>query len=369
MNNDIQFVEIDAQVLQNQLIKQFENAIGETFYPGDERRLFLQQMVQLIVALKNDINETGKENLLRYATGSTLEELGAFYNASRLLPQKAKTTIKVTLSAAQPQNIIIPPGTRVTPDGVLYFATTKPFNINSGETQVEVEVEATAGGKQYNDFAPGQIKTIVDPVPFVASIENINISFGGTDIETDESFRQRIRIAPASFSTAGPDDAYIFWAKTADINIEDVSVFSPAPGTVKMAVLMKDGELPTQIILDKVAAAVTPKNRRPLTDNVEITVPTVVNYNVSLTYYISQERQTEESSIRDAIEGAGGAVDLYNRWQSSKLKRAINPDYLRNLMLAAGAYRIVVLYPQYSEIGIDQVANVNSILITYGGLT
>ena len=61
----------------------------------------------------------------------------------------------------------------------------------------------------------GQLKTLVDPVPYVASVANITTSEGGADAQTDDSYREDIHGAPERFSTAGPDGAYIYHAKRA----------------------------------------------------------------------------------------------------------------------------------------------------------
>ncbi|MFO7153930.1 MAG: baseplate J/gp47 family protein [Caldicoprobacter oshimai] len=363
--SEINFVEVNAQELANQLLKDFEAALGETLYPGDERRIFLMQLLQVIVGLKNDINQSARQNLLRYATGECLDALGEFYGTKRIPAQKARTTLQFTLSSAQGQAITIPAGTRVTPDGELYFATTRPLTIPAGEMTGTVEAEALEGGARYNNFAPGQIKTLVDPLPYVATVENIDTSAGGADVEDDESYRERIRLAPASFSVAGPERAYIYWAKTADVNIADVAVTSTAPGVVNIVVLMKGGQIPSQDVLDKVAAAVNAKDRRPLTDKVEVAAPEAVTYDINLTYYISADRQAEEAALKQVIEAA---VNQYITWQAERLGRAINPDYLRQLMLNAGAYRIDITSPAFMELEFNQVAQIGNINITYGGL-
>jgi len=362
---NINFVDTDSGKILNDLIKQFETALGQTFYPGDERRIFLQQLAQVIVGLKNDINQSARQNLLRYASGDKLDAIGELYNTPRILAQKAKATIRFTLSSAQTNNIIIPAGTRVTPDGQLYFATIKALVIPAGQTYGDVVAEAAEGGEKYNGFAPGQIKTIVDPVPYVASAANTDTSAGGSDNEDDDNYRERIRLAPESFSVAGPEGAYIYWAKTADVNIADVSVSSPSPGEVQIAVLMKGGQIPTQDIIDAVTAVVSAKDKRPLTDNVQVCAPTEVSYDIDLTYYISADRQAEENALKDAIEAA---IEQYNAWQSEKLGRDVNPDYLRQLMLNAGAYKIDLIAPTYAEIGQNEVAKVRTISVSYGGL-
>lgn len=366
--NKVTFVEVDAAAIENSLINDFEVATGETFYPGDERRIFLLQEVPVLVAQKNDINYTGNQNLLPFAIGEALDGLGTLVGVTRLSAQQALVTIQFTLSGAQVIDITVPSGTRVTPDGVLYFATSSDLIIPSGSTTGNVLSKSLEGGSIYNDFIPGQIKTIVDPVPYIESAVNINTSYDGSDIESDDDYRARIQLAPEGFSTAGPEGAYIYWAKTADTNIQDVSVTSPTPGNVNVYILLKNGQIPTQDILDKVYAEISPKNRRPLTDYVHSLAPTAVNYNISLTYYISTARQSEEESIRAAIEGTDGSIDQYVLWQCGELGRDINPDYLSSLMFSKGAFRIIPTSPVFTPLTDDKVAIVVTKNIIYGGL-
>lgn len=373
--SDINFVTVDAQEINRELVNDFEQALGQTFYPGDERRIFLEQEGQVIVGLKNSINDAARQNLLRYARGEVLDAIGERFDTPRLPAQKAKVTLRFTLSAAQTFAVTIPQGTRATPDGQMYFATTQILVIQAGQTYGDVLAESSDGGEKYNGFAAGQIKTLVDPISYVASVQNIDTSSGGSDIEPDDDgvnvwsgYRERIRQAPNKTSTAGHEDGYIYWAKTADVNIQDVAVTSPAAGQVKITVLMKDGQLPSQQVLDAVLAACSDKKRRPLTDQVIAAAPTTVNYDITLTYYISQENAANETNIRNAIEVTDGAIDQYKAWQSNKLGRAINPDYLKQLMLNAGAFRVDITAPVYTAVDPDKVAAIGTVTITYGGL-
>lgn len=364
MTEDIKFVEVDPKAIENQLISEYENAIGETLYPGDERRIFLMQLVPIITGLKNDINDTAKQNFLKYARGQILDELGGTV-AARLKAQRARVTMEFKLSAPQLAPITISKGTRVTPDGTLYFETIEDLIILNGGESGRVIAEALEEGEKYNKFAPGQIKNIVDPIPYVASAANIDESSGGADIEDDEHYRDRIRQMQESYSTAGPEGAYIYWAKTADANIADVAVTSPSPGVIKIIVLMEEGKLPLQAVLESVYAAASAKNHRPLTDKVEVAAPNEISYNIELTYYISHERSSMENIIRASIEKS---VEEYKLWQCERLGRAINPDYLRQLMLEQGAFRIDITSPVYTEISKDSVAKPSAVKITYGGL-
>ncbi|RII32858.1 baseplate J/gp47 family protein [Clostridium chromiireducens] len=373
--SDMNFVEVDAESINRSLISSFETTLGETLYPGDERRIFLEQETPVIVALKNDINETAKKNLLRYATGETLDAFGEFYSCPRLKADFATVTERFNLSEAQSQDIFIASGKRVTPDGVLYFATTSDSIVPAGATYIDLVLTATQTGEKYNGFTPGQIKTLTDTIPYIASIVNIDTSSGGSDVEADDDgtnvwsgYRERIRLSPQSFSVAGPEGAYEYFALSADSTICDINVSSPSPGVVQIVVLQENGGIPSQYILDKVNDSVSAKNRRPLTDNVKVVASTVLNYDINLIYYIDSKNQTKETYIRNAIEGEGGAIDAYILWQQSNLGKAINPDYLKKLTLNAGADRVNIISPVYTVLTGEKVAKVGNKTITYGGL-
>ncbi|WP_024831596.1 baseplate assembly protein [Ruminiclostridium josui] len=373
--NNINFVEIDSTRLIDSLISLFEESTGEVFYPGDERRQFLSNMAPAIVAIYSSINNTGRQNLLRYATGELLDALGERTDTPRLQPQKASVIMRFTLSAAQTNNITIAAGTRVTPDGKIYFATKDTLVIPAGSLTGDVASLSVEAGASYNGFTPGQISKLVDPVAYVSTVVNIDTSSGGADLEPDDDgintwsgYRERIRQSPAKMSTAGPEDAYMYWAKTADQNISDISITSPSAGQVKITVLMQDGEIPSQAVLDKVYETCNNKKVRPLTDQVITAAPETVTYNIDLTYYVSRDRAAEVNSIRAAIENSGGVVEQYKIWQSGKLGRAINPDSLKQLLLNVGAFRADITSPVYTEIGADAVAACGTMTINYGGL-
>jgi phage-related baseplate assembly protein len=376
--NDINFVTVDSETIKNKIINDTEKTFGETLSPGDERRIFLLQEVPIIVGLKNDINNTGKQNLLRYATGAVLDEFGNRVNTPRNSADYAITTFRYTLSATRTEDTPIAAGKRATPEGELQFATVSDLVIPAGQLTGDVKAKATKTGKKYNGFIPGQIKNIVDTIPYVASVTNIDTSSGGADIESDDDginvwsgYRERIRQAPSGFSTAGPADAYAYWAKSASSNIKDVVVTFPSGGHVLITVLMSDGQMPLQTILDAVLAACNNRKRRPMTDYVTAAAPTQVTYNIDLTYYISSENQALEASIKSAVEGSGGAIETYKAWQCSglgKTIKSINPDELRVLVKAAGASRMVLTSPIYTALNDTEVASIGTITVTYGGL-
>lgn len=374
--SELQFVDIDATTISEELIQSFEEETGETLYPGDERRIFLLNFLPVLVALKNDINNSAKQTLLRYAYGDNLTALCKdWYGVDRLPAQAANVTLRFTLSAVQATDITIPQGTRATPDGILFFQTREDLAIAAGNTYGDVIAEAILSDEDgapepedFNGFTAGQIKILVDPVAFVESVVNTDNSASGANIESDEDLRSRAQIAPESYSVAGPAGAYEYWARTADSTISDVKASSPSAGVVRVVVLQEDGQIPGAELLQKVTDILSADDIRPLTDNVEVVAATPVEYDVDFTYYISTADQTQVSSIRSRIEDSGGIVDQYVAWQAEKLNRDINPDELRKLVLTAGAYRMTVTSPVFAEVDEDEVASIGTINITYGGL-
>lgn len=130
-------------------------------------------------------------------------------------------------------------------------------------------------------------------------------------------------------------------------------------GVVRIVPMCADGEIPDDTVLEKVFAAVNASEVRPLTDRVKVEAPTVEEYDIVLTYYTTA---AEESDCILTVEGAGGAIDQFNKWQSAELGRDINPDKLRALILApsgdgaVGASRVVITSPTFKELNDTTIA-------------
>lgn len=362
---ELNFVETDAEVINNDLVSKFEEHLGETLAYGDERRIFLQGFAYVLADQLNHINETGRSNLLRYAIGGELDALGeTFFKNPRLKAESAKVTLRFTLSQAQSQNVVVPKGARVTPDGELFFATDEAitFPANTTELSQDVSATATSAGSNHNDCSIGSINILVDTNSYISKVENITASNGGTDEETDEEYRERLRESPFAFSVAGPANAYRALAMSVSGDIADVAVYSPSAGVVEIAVVLDDGEIPSESdsVLNKILETCSAKDNRPLTDNVRVVPATAVETNINVTYYIANK----ETAKKAAIEAS---VTDYQSWQYEKIGRAISPDKLRSLMYGAGAARVEITEPTYQALAENEIAQFGTVTITYGG--
>jgi len=365
---DIQYVDDDVTSTANRIIAAFEAISGSTLFPADPRRLFLLSLAQIITQQRALINSVKRADLLRYASGDVLDAIGDMFDTPRLPADAARTTIEFRLSMPLLSATIIPAGTRIGVQGgggTLYFATSNVLEIPAGSLTASITAECSTPGVSGIGFLPGQLNVLIDPLPYVQSVKNTTTSAGGAEAENDDAYRDRIRSAPGSYSVAGPEGAYRHWAKTASSSIIDVGVDSPAECEVVVVPLLAGGQMPTQDILDAVAEAVNDRKVRPLTDRVMVTAPTPVSYNINLTYWIARSRSAESASIQTAVVAA---VEQYRTWQKSKLGRDINPSELIRLVMEAGAMRVNVVSPAYTDISALKVAQDAMVNVVYGGL-
>lgn len=361
----IEFLSTDPQNLLTQAVKRFEQVAGEALLPGDERYQFLSQQIQAIVSCREQINYTAVQNLLRYAQGTLLDEYGGQYDVKRLSARTASVTMKFQLMTPLSFPVEIPVGTRVTPDGHLNFVTSRAVEIVQGEDSVQVLAVAEFAGAEYNNFLPNQICSIVDPVANISSAANVDTSLGGTDEESDDSYRERIRQSWEGISTCGSKESYEFFARTASSEIVDVEAVNSQAGKVTLYVLQRGAEQPSEELLAEVLAQVNSDKRRPLTDHVTVLAAVPKHYNIELTYYIQQSDSTEETAIRRAVERA---VTQFKEEQKKRLGKDINPDTLRHGILQAGGYRIDIVSPVYTELLAQEVAVAQTVTLKYGGL-
>jgi phage-related baseplate assembly protein len=359
------FVETDAAKIYTTVLNSLMDGVGEPLYPGDERRIFSDALVAVLVAVYNEFNDKMKQRTLQYARGAVLDAIGDRYAVVRSAPASASAVFRFSLDAPRGENIIIDAGTKLTADGVVYFTTDSIAVIQSGALYADVSATCTEGGSAYNGFGVGTIATLVDLIPYVSSVRNITVSSGGDDGEPyteagDEHYRARIRLAPAAQSTAGPESAYRFFAMSADPDIADVAIDSPDANVINIYPLMAGGALPDEATLAKVLAACNADDVRPLTDLVNALAPEAVSFDIELKYYCT--RENEADTIK-AVEADGGAIDQYVSWQTSALGRDINPDQLRKLVLCpdwdktlVGADRLEIVKPAFAQIDNTQVA-------------
>lgn len=364
--SEILFADIDSASIENAVITAYEQIAGVTLHPADPVRLFLESIAYTLAVQNNVINLAGRQNLLAYATGEHLDYIGMMVGTARLGASFASCEQAFYLKGPLAFAAEIPKGTRVTTgDGRVIFKTLEALEIRAGATSVSGRVEALVAGAQANGFVPGQVCQMVDPLPYIERTANLGVTLLGSDIESDERYRERIRQAPEAFSCAGPVGAYMFYTLAAHPDISAAAIYSPVPGTVDIRPVLKGGELPPKDVLDDVYAAVNADNVRPLTDTVLVQAPELVEFNIEFAWYLASERQVFLDTTRQAV---AAAVEEYRLWQRTQPGRDILPIRLASLLEQAGVKRIVLKQPAYRKLEGWQLAREKTISVTFGGI-
>lgn len=362
---DINFARADPTELEQAVISAVETILERKLERADPLRLVILSLVNVIIIQRLLIDFAAKQNLLAYATGDYLDHLGALVGVYRLPASSAITTCEVTLSAARAVTTIIKKGTRFTADNQIFFALDDDVIFTAGETVKTCAATCTITGAAGNGFAVGELSKIVDPQAFLLSITNTTATEGGVDVESDDSLRERIRIAPEKFSVAGSSGAYVYHAKTVSALVSDVTIYSPTPGVVNVYILLQGGQIPGEEILAEINDYLSGDTIRPLTDKVNVLPAQIEPFDISLDYYINREDATLATEI---ISSAEKAVADFVTWQEEKIGRDINPSELTARLMAAGVKRIVIRSPQFQVLDNFSVAQVGNITANFAGI-
>ncbi len=362
----VSFAHADAAEVEAAVLTAYEGLTGLTLQPGDPVRLFLESLAYTVSVQNQLIDLAGRQNLLAFARGAHLDHLGALMGETRIAAQSARVMLRFELAEALAFAVPIPAGSRAsTTDGSLLFATALEAEIPAGETGVEVVAYCVSPGAAGTGLVPGQITRLVDPLPHVSGVSNVTISSEGADVEDDERLRERIRLAPESYTVAGSAGAYEARVLGVSADILAVAVDSPEPGVVDVRFVLTDGELPDATMIALVRDGLSAETVRPLTDKVLVGAPDVVEYAVTGRWYLRRADAALLSGVSRAVEQA---VETFRIWQRSQPGRDINPSRLIALVQQAGAKRVELDSPAFTPLTATQVARETSLELVFGGL-
>ena len=370
---DISFIDnktIDQ--VRQEMVADYESFISEatgqtvSLERSSVHRMELYAAAAQIYQAMQYIDRQGKQSILKYSYSDFLDNLASFKGVTRNPAAAATTTVRFTLSAERDTATGIPQGTRVSTAGSIYFATDVYAEIPAGSTTVDVPATCTVAGTDGNGLAIGELTTIVDPIPYVASVSNTTATEGGAEIESDADLAERVFLAPGAYSTAGPEDGYIYHAKAYSPAVGDVVATSDQEaGTVDIVFIMADGSTPGEEMIEGMEGYMRSKDIRPMSDLVRIAAPEEVQYTINLTYYITRSDSATAVTIQAAV---AQAVEDYKTWQRA-IGRDVNPSQLTHMVMEAGAKRVTVTAPAYTVVGKTKVSALQgAAVVTYGGL-
>lgn len=370
---EISFIDdMTIDELQKKLVSEYENSItaitGNKYVlpKADKFRIIINSIALILYQNLQCIDRAGKQNTLKYAYGKYLDNKAAEKGVVRKTAKAATVNVKFLLEAARNSSTLIPKGTRVSNDSDIYFETQNSEEIAAGNTDIVISCVCTESGTLGNNIQIGEITTLVDPVAYISEVVNTTVSTSGTDDEDDDSLRERVFLAPSSYTTTGSADAYIYHCKLFSNDIADVIATSDVgSAVVNIIVLLKNGVIPEEKLITQLQEYLNGDSIKTLTDKVVVAAPSVKKYDINLTYYINKSERSKALLIKKNVEKA---IDEYILWQNSKIGRDINPDKLIEKIMAAGAKRVAVSSPIYQACNQTEVPQLANKSITYGGI-
>jgi phage-related baseplate assembly protein len=348
ISQKIQFVDVDADAVVASIKAYYEALTGKIIQPAQAEMLVFNSIGYRLALVLNQINETANACLVAFATGPALDKLGELVGVKRLASAPASCVLRFTLVDGHAP-LTIPSGIRVqSVDGQVIFKTTETVNVDAGDNSVDIEAECTVNGKVGNGYDAGDVNVILDPQAYVTTAVNIDTTANGTDDETDEELRERIRLAPSQFSVAGPTGAYKFFAKSAHPSIVDVSVtigHDPVtgvviPGQVDIFPLMADGSAPSTPIIDAINAICNDEKVRPLTDTVVVKAPNKIDYAITVNLTLLTDAVQD-----DVVAQVTANLQAYRDARKQKLGMDVVLTQIIGMCQVPGVYKVAIASP------------------------
>lgn len=164
---------------------------------------------------------------------------------------------------------------------------------------------------------PNTIKVLISSISGVESITNEERFEGGTDIEDEEHFRERVIEAEQEESLSGADSDYVRWSK----EVAGVAYAYPlsewnGPGTMKVLILDKNGLPATKELINRVQNYIAPivppgQNRggkAPTGAIVTIDTPSILSINIKAKF--------EFTNGYDSVNVLNSLKDKLNKYLS-----------------------------------------------------
>lgn len=356
------FVERDPAVIMTESKAQLEQILKRELQPAQVEQLMLQFIVYRETLLLERFNAGMRQMLYQFSTAPVLDYVAALVAVERLPSASAGCTVRFALVPGH-GGVVIPAGTRVAAaDGQTFESDHDYLTFPPSVNYIDVRVVATTPGKTANNYAPGAINKILDPLAFVSTVQNIDTTGGGSDVETDEQLRARIKLAPSQFSTAGSRGSYEFHAKSANSAITDVSISSPVPGTVLIVPLTASGDTPQQVIND-IYAVCNGERVRPLTDTVIVAAAKRRDYEIILNVVLFEDMNAQTSKTDIAA-----ALEKYANGKRQKLGLDVVKSHISKIAKLDSVYDIIVTSPAANmEITDEEYANCINIVVNITG--
>lgn len=174
--------------------KKYEQESGAQFDEASDIAIRLKVLAGEIYNAQVNMEWIKNQMFVETATGERLDYLAKQRGLVRKPAQKAQGEITFFISEPIDHTIIIPKGSvaATAEENPRRFVTTEDEEISQGNVLVSVYAEAEKAGNDGN-AALGEVTVAVDVPSEIEWVENRAKFAGGTDEESDDNLRERIR--------------------------------------------------------------------------------------------------------------------------------------------------------------------------------
>lgn len=230
------------------------------FNPGSLARTLLEAAAALMEECYYLMSYLLSQFWIRTATGEWLDKRANDYGKTRKAGTVAAGTVTIGRDSPSPISVSIPKGTVFQNDtGTLRYTTQDAAILNTGDTNVSVEVLAADIGKDYNLPDGTTLKQSGIALSGIEWVKLNTLTTKGDDIESDDDLRARLLDWIQNPGTSGNPAEYRQWAMDID-GVTGAKVISlwNGPGTVKVVILGTDKKPPDDVLVQTVQNTIAP---------------------------------------------------------------------------------------------------------------
>jgi len=317
---------------------------------GDNVMLVLRAFSYRELQLRAFFNSLAKAFFLSTASGSDLDNLAeTLYGLYRLKGAKPYADMEFSLTSAS-YDVLIPAGFELVDTTGSHFAKlTKDVVIKAGEEKDIGVIELQ------EEIASSSIKTEiqVSPLPYL-KVKQLTDFINGSNPESDEDFKNRIRVSFANKSTAGSALIYKSFALSADKRIKEVRVLSPSAGVVDVVYYSPEAD---EVMQERIENTLNADDVRPLTDLVQVKKANEVLVDIE-----------GEIIIKNGVDASSVYMSAINNLKTLtfKIGEDVSLAKVIHLLMVDGVVDVSLTIPA-SNIEIDDysIAILNSVNISY----
>lgn len=304
--------------------KKYEQESGAQFDEASDIAIRLKVLAGEIYNAQVNMEWIKKQMYVETATGERLDYLAKQRGLERKPAQKAQGEITFFISEPIDHDIIIPKGAvaATAEEFPRRFVTTEDEEIQSGNTLVSVFAEAEKAGSDGN-AALGEVTAAVDVPSEIEWVKNREAYFGGTDEESDDALRKRIKDSYLRLPNGANAAYYEQLALTVD-GIAKAKAVGKVRGYGTVDVYVSgNGKEAANTAVNSAQTLIASK--RELNVNVQVKNASLIAFDLDVTVYKREEFSDNEiiNKCKDAFNSFISSLGIGEKLYLSALGKAL----------------------------------------------